>query len=392
MNEGRTVFSQILDTIHREQFERCVARYTMPRESRSFSTRDQLLSMAFAQITFRESPRDIEACLRGSQHLRAMGIRGRVTRTNLAYESENWDWRVYEALAQILIRKAQRLYTADKTDLDLDEMVYAIDSSTIDLCLSLFPWAHFRQTKSAIKVHTEMQIQGSIPVFIRISTGKVHYIHYLDQVVFQPGSIYVVDRAYVDFDRLFRIHQALAFFVTRAKTNLRFHVLESNPVDKTTGLKCDQIIALNTSKSKTAFPQRLKRIRFVDPESGKSLTVLTSHFSLPAFMISKLYKSRWQIELFFKWIKKKLRIKAFYGNSENAVKTQVWIAICTYLMIACLKKVHQIPESLNRIMQILNINAFQKVALDQLLTDFETNLKTFDIHNRLKFNDLLTGQ
>ncbi len=392
MNTGRLVFSQILDLLDRKELHRCIDLHPMPRVSKTMTARDQFLCMVFAQLTFRESLRDIEACLRGSQHLHAMGIRGRVTRTNLAYANENRDWRVYEALAQVLIRKAQRLYAADKTNLDLDEMVYAIDSSTIDLCLSLFPWAHFRQTKSAIKVHTQMQIQGSIPVFIRISTGKVHDIHFLDQVVFQTGSIYVIDRAYVNFDRLYRIHQALAFFVTRAKSNLRFHVLESNPVDKTTGLKCDQTIALNTSKSKAAFPQRLRRIRFVDPESGKSLTFLTNHFSLPALTITKCYKSRWQIELFFKWIKQNLRIKAFYSNSENAVKTQIWIAICTYLMIACLKKVHQIPESLNRILQILSINVFQKVALDQLLTNFDTNFNTFDIHNQLEFNDLLTGQ
>lgn len=392
MNQGKAIFSQITEILDPKQLSRCVKRYPMPRGSRSFSAMDQFLCMVFAQLTFRESLRDIEACLRGSQHLHAMGIRGRVTRTNLAYANEHRDWRVYEALAQILIRKAQRLYAADKTDLDLDEMVYAIDSSTIDLCLSLFPWAHFRQTKSAIKVHTQMQIQGSIPVFIRISTGKVHDIHFLDQVVFQPGSIYVVDRAYVDFDRLFRIHQALAFFVTRSKTNLRFHVLESNPVNKTTGLKCDQIIALNTSKSKTAYPQRLRRIRFVDPESGKSLTFLTNHFSLPALTITKLYKSRWQIELFFKWIKQNLRIKTFYGNSENAVKTQIWIAICTYLMIACLKKIHQIPESLNRILQIISINVFQKDSINQLLTNLDTNFDTFDVRNQLEFNDLLTGQ
>ena len=392
MNAGRLIFSQVLELVDRKEFQRCISYYPMPRASRAMTARDQFLSMVFAQLTFRESLRDIEACLKGCEHLHLMGIRGNVTRTNLAYANENRDWRTYEALAQILIRKAQRLYASDKTDLDLDEMVYAIDSTTIDLCLSLFPWAHFRQSKSAIKVHTQMQIQGSIPVFISISTGKVHDVNFLDEVEFDAGSIYVIDRAYVHFKRLFGIHQANAFFVTRSKTNFQFFVVRSNPVEKDTGLKCDQIIRLKGPKSKETYPERLRRIRYVDPETGKSLIFLTNHFTLPAITITKLYKSRWQIELFFKWIKQNLRIRRFYGNSENAVKTQIWVAICTYLLVACLKKVHEIPESLNRILQIISVNVFQKVAINQLLTRVDTNLNTLDIGNQLEFNDLLTGQ
>jgi hypothetical protein len=351
------------------------------------SARDQFLSMAFAQITFRESLRDIEACLHGCTHLYGMGIRGNITRTNLAYANEFRDWRVYEALGQVLIRKARRLYAGDSNRLDIEEMVYAVDSTTIDLCLSMFPWAHFRRTKAAIKLHTQIDLAGPIPVFISISDGSVHDVHFLDQISFEPGSIYVVDRGYLDFARLYRIDASSAFFVIRAKSNTRFYVLDSRHVDKAAGLRCDQTIRLSTDKGKASYPKPLRRISYVDIESGQKLVFLTNHFDLPALTIAAIYKSRWQIELFFKWIKQNLRIKAFYGTSENAVRTQIWIAICVYLMVACLNKIHGIDESLSRILQILSVNVFNKATLYELLTSYTTRDYQELISNQLTFND-----
>lgn len=387
MNIGRTIFSQVTDLIHREQFNRCMKLHPMPRASRAMTAHDQFLAMAFAQITFRESLRDIEACLRGCSHLYAMGIRGNITRTNLAYANEHRDWRVYQALAQILIRKARKLYANDSKALDIDEMVYALDASTIDLCLTMFPWAHFRKTKAAVKLHTMIDLQGSIPVFISITDGSVHDVNILDQIVFEPGSIYVMDRGYVDFSRLYRIHQAGAFLVTRAKSNMAFYVSKSRSIDKTTGLRCDQNIGLKTTKSKRDYPEKLRRIRFIDAETGKSLVFITNHFGLPAITIARIYKSRWHIELFFKWIKQNLRIKAFYGTTENAVKTQIWIAICVYLMVACLNKIHGINESLSRILQVLSVNVFQKVTFNQLFTEYTTTQYEPDKSKQLTFND-----
>ena len=386
MNTGRLIFTQVLDVLDPKQLSRCVARFPMPRKSRGMTPRDQFLSMVFAQITFRESLRDIEACLRGCSHLYGMGIRGNVTRTNLAYANENRDWRVYEALAQVLIRKARRLYEGNSDGLDLEEMVYAVDASTIDLCLSLFPWATFRTTKAAIKLHTQIDLTGPIPVFMRITEGSVHDVHFLDQILFEAGSIYVFDRGYLDFERLFRIEQANAYFVIRSKKNTRFYVLESRPVDKSSGLRCDQVIRLSTAKGKRDYPKKLRRISFIDTETGKRLVFLTNHFGLPAIIITVIYKSRWKIELFFKWIKQNLRIKAFYGTSENAVRTQIWIAICVYLMVACLNKVHGINENLSRILQILSVNVFQKVPFYQLLADYDTRNGDNDISKQLVFN------
>ncbi|MBL6837519.1 MAG: IS4 family transposase [Puniceicoccaceae bacterium] len=311
MNSGHLIFTQVTDLIHREQFNRCMKLHPMPRASRSMTARDQFLAMAFAQITFRESLRDIEACLRGCSHLYAMGVRGNITRTNLAYANENRDWRVYEALAQVLIRKARRLYTDDSNGLDIDEMVYAVDASTIDLCLAMFPWAHFRKTKAAIKLHTQIDLTGSIPVFIKITDGSVHDVHFMDQMHIEAGSIYVFDRGYLDFARLFRIESASAYFAIRAKSNTRFYVCESRPVDKSTGLRCDQVIRLRTKKGKRDYPSRLRRIGFFDTNTGRRLVFLSNHFDLPALTIAAIYKRRWQIELFFKWIKQNLRIKAF---------------------------------------------------------------------------------
>jgi hypothetical protein len=387
MNAGRLIFTQVLDSLDRKQFQRCMALHPMPRASKAMTARDQFLAMAFAQITFRESLRDIEACLRGSAHRYAMGIRGNITRTNLAYANEHRDWRVYEALAQILIRKARRLYVGDSNGLDLDEMVYAVDASTIDLCLSVFPWAHFRSTKAAIKLHTQIDLTGPIPIFMRITDGSVHDVHFMDQIDYHPGSIYVFDRGYLDFSRLFRIETARSYFVIRSKKNTRFYVLESRPVDKTTGLRCDQTIRLKTKKGKRDYPRRLRRISYVDTESGKTLVFLTNHFDLPALTIAAIYKSRWQIELFFKWIKQNLRIKAFFGTTENAVCTQIWIALCVYLLVACLNKIHGINESLSRILQILSVNVFQKVPFNELLTDFSTTKDHLLFSNQLTFND-----
>lgn len=387
MNAGRLIFTQVTDLIDRKEFQRCINLHPMSRISKSMTARDQFLAMVFAQITFRESLRDIEACLRGCSHLYAMGLRGSITRTNLAYANERRDWRVYEALAQVLIRKARRLYAGDSDGLDLDELVYAVDSSTIDLCLSMFPWATFRTTKAAIKLHTQIDLTGPIPVFMRITEGSVHDVRFLDQIFFEAGSIYVFDRGYLDFERLFRIGKAGAYFVIRSKKNTRFYVLESRPVDKSSGLRCDQVIRLSTAKGKRGYPQTLRRISFIDTETGKRLVFLTNHFGLPAITIAAIYKSRWKIELFFKWIKQNLRIKAFYGTSENAVRTQIWIAICVYLMVACLNKVHGINESLSRILQILSVNVFQKVPFYQLLADYDTRIGENDISKQLVFKD-----
>ncbi len=386
MNSGRLIFTQVTDIVHREQFNRCMALHPMPRASRAITDRDQFLTMAFAQITFRESLRDIEACLQGSTHLYAMGIRGNITRTNLAYANEHRDSRVYEAITQVLIRKARRLYAGDSNGLDLDEMVYAVDASTIDLCLSMFPWAHFRRTKAAIKIHTQIDLRGPIPLFMRITDGSVHDVHFMDDINYEAGSIYVFDRGYLDFARLFRIDSAQAFFVIRSKSNTRFYVLESRPVDKTTGLRSDQIIRLNTRKAKIDYPKILRRVTYVDTETGQRFSFLTNNFFLPALTVAAIYKSRWQIELFFKWIKQNLRIKAFYGTSENAVCTQIWIAICVYLMVACLNKVHGIDEKLSRVLQILRVNVFQKTPIDQLLTNSHTRNEEVCISKQLMFN------
>jgi hypothetical protein len=388
MNIGRLVFAQIMDVLDPKQLTRCIDRYPMPRASKGMTARDQFLAMAFAQITFSESLRDIEACLRGCSHLYAMGIRGNVTRTNLAYANEHRDWRVYEALAQVLIRKARRLYREDSNGLDIDEMVYAVDASTIDLCLSMFPWAHFRRTKAAIKLHTQIDLTGSIPVFMHITDGSVHDVHFMEVMLFEAGSIYVFDRGYLDFARLFRIESANAYFVIRAKSNMRFSLCKSRLVDKSCGLRCDQTTRLRTYKSKRDYPKKLRRISFFDTTTRKRLVFLTNHLDLPAQAITAIYKRCWQIELFFKWIKQNLRIKAFFGTTENAVRTQIWIAISVYLMEACFNKVHGMDESLSRILQILSVNVFQKVIFNQLLGDFTNVSEKVGLSKQLIFNDL----
>jgi hypothetical protein len=386
MNEGRLIFTQVSDLLDRKQFERCVDLHPMPRVSRGMTARDQFLAMLFAQLTFRESLRDIEACLRGSSHLHAMGIRGNITRTNLAYANKHRDWRVYEALAHVLIRKARRLHAGDSNGLDLDEIVYAVDASTIDLCLSMFPWANFKTTKAAIKLHTQIDLVGSIPVFIGLTEGALHDVNFLDEMFFEAGSIYVFDRGYLDFARLYRIVEAGAFFVIRSKKNTKFSVHESRPVDKSTGLRCDQSIRLSSAKGMKSYPEKLRRIGYFDEETEKRLTFLTNHFALPALTVTAIYKNRWKIELFFKWIKQNLRIKVFYGTSENAVYSQIWIAISAYLMVACLNKTYCLDESLSRILQILSVNVFQKVPVNELVTACKSELLGKSDYNQLTLN------
>lgn len=387
MNSGRLVFSQILDTVHREQFERCVFKFPMPRASKGFTARDQFLCMIFAQLTFRESLRDIEACLCSQNGLlHAMGLRGKPTRTNLAYANKHRDWRVYFELAQILIRKARMLYASESYMAEIDECVYALDASTIDLCLNLFPWARFRKAKGAIKLHTMLDLQGSIPVFIAITDGKVHDVHALDWVAFEAGAFYVMDRGYIDFERLARIHAGLAFFVTRAKKNMSYYVEESRPLDKSCGIRSDQTISLNGPKSKKQYPHKLRRISFWDTETGRLLVFVTNNFEVDAIVVAKIYKSRWQIELFFKWIKQNLRIKAFYGLSENAVKTQIWIAVSVYLMIAILNKSLRIDQPMSQILQVISVNVFSKDPIHQLFTKSNTREVGYETHNQLIFN------
>jgi hypothetical protein len=370
MNDGKLVFSQIMDHLPIKSFRRCVQKYRGNYKVKSFSCLDQFYSMAFAQLTFRSSLRDIEACLRSKQNKTYhMGIRAKVSRSTLAKANENRDWRIYADLAQILINIARKLYRHQKLDVDLDEIIYALDSTTIDLCLSLFPWAKFRKRKSAVKMHTLLDLRGSIPVFIRITTGKIHDVNILDELIAEAGAFYLIDRAYIDFERLYRFELANAFFVTRAKSNFKYRRIYSHKVDKSTGLRCDQTIVLLGYYQHKDYPEKLRRIRYYDADSKKYLTFLTNNFTLPAITIALLYKSRWQIELFFKWIKQHLKIKSFYGTSENAVKTQIWIAICVYLLVAIAKKRLNIEVSLYTFMQILSVTVFQKVPILQLVSD-----------------------
>ena len=375
MNQGHLVFSQITDVFHREQFQRCVSKYPMPRASRNFFARDQFLTMAFAQLTYRASLRDVEAYLAGNP-----------TRTNIAYANANRSWRVYEDFAQLLIKKVRPLYQSDPSPVGLDVMVYAFDASTIDLFLTLFPWATLRKTKEAVKLHTIIDLRGSIPVFMSITDGNVHDVNALDDLVIEPGSIYALDRGYVDFGRLYRLHSDGGFFVTRAKKNMVFHVCESRSVDKISGLRCDQTIRLKTKKSKKDYPEVLRRVSYVDATSGKRLVFLTNNFHLPAIKVAEVYKGRWHIELFFKWIKQNLRIKTFFGNSENAVKTQIWIAVSMYLIVASLKKQLGLDMSMGKILQILSVNPFQQVALHKLLTQSSNEELGGEGCNQLIFN------
>jgi len=369
MYEGQLVFAQLMQHVPRTTFRRCVARYQGERKVHSFSCLDQFLSMAFAQLTFRESLRDIEACLRAHRSkLYHLGIRSAVARNTLANANAVRDWRIYADFAQSLIGIARPLHVDEPFGIDLQDTVYALDATTIDLCLSVFPWAPFQSTKAAIKLHTLLDLRGNIPTFIHISDGKLHEVSILDQLVPEPGAFYIMDRGFLDFARLYRLHQAGSFFVTRAKSNTKAERRYSRPVDRSTGLVCDQTIILTGQYSPRDYEAPLRRIRFKDPKTAKTLVFLTNNFTLPAFTITELYRCRWQVELFFKWIKQHLRIKAFFGTSENAVKSQIWIAVSVYVLVAIVRKRLKLPGSLYQILQILSLTLFEKTPMEQLLS------------------------
>jgi hypothetical protein len=369
MNQGKTIFSQIMDYAPKNIFDQLVSEYKGNYRFRTFSCWDQLLSLAFAQLTFRESLRDIETCLRSnSEKLYHMGIKGNISRTNLSRANETRDWKIFAHFANHLIREALSLYTKDELIYkELDNSLYALDSTTIDLCMSLFPWAKFRKNKSAIKLHTLLDIRTSIPTFIHITSGKVHDVNILDLISIETSAFYIIDKGYIDFERLFTLKNKNAFFVTRAKNNLACKRIYSHHVSKYENIKYDQTVKLTGVKTSTLYPEQIRKIKFVDKENNKELIFLTNNFSLDADMIARLYKDRWKIELFFKWIKQHLRIKSFYGTSENAVKVQIYSAISVYVMIAIINKKLNIAESLYTILQILSINIFSKVFINQLL-------------------------
>ena len=389
MNTGKTVLSQLMDFLPIKEFRRCVERYNGNHHIRSFSCWDQFLCMAFAQLSYRESLRDIESCLRSMKNkLYHMGIRGNVSRSTLADANEKRDWRIYADFAQVLIHIARELYSGDEFDVELDEIVYALDASTIDLCLSLFPWAKFRKTKSAVKLHTLLDLRGNIPAFISITDGKVHDVNILDELIPEPGSFYIMDRGYLDFKRLYTLNQFRAFYVIRSKTNTKFRRLYSCAVDKSIGLRCDQTIVLTGQDSATDYPEKLRRVKYYDAEIDKRFSFLTNNFIVPAYVIAELYKCRWQIELFFKWIKQHLRIKSFYGTSENAVKTQIWIAISVYVLVAIVKKHLKLDNmSLYTILQVLSVTLFEKTQLLQMLTESNYNKLVDSTDNQLKLFD-----
>ena len=384
MNQGSTIFSQIMGFLPKHKFRQCVSRYKGNYRVRSFTCFDQFLCMAFAQLTYRESLRDIVCCLRAMRDkLYHMGIRAKVSRTTLARANENRDWHIYCDFAQVLIHQARKLYAEDDFGLELKETVYALDSTTIDLCLSLFPWARFRKTKGAVKMHTLLDLRGNIPSFVAITDGKVHDVNILDALIPEPGAIYVMDKAYLDYRRLYSLHQNAAFFVTRAKSNTQIKRLYSNPVDKSTGLRCDQIVVMTGYYTKKAYPDKLRRIKYYDSRNDLRLVFLTNQLNLSAITIADLYQSRWQIELFFKWIKQHLRIKAFYGTSENAVKTQIWIAITVYVLVAIIKKRMNIELSLYTILQILSVSIFEKMSILEAFTANDYKNKNTSGHIQL---------
>ncbi len=370
MNAGRTVFAQLMDFFPRHEFQKCVDRYHGNRRIRSFSCLDQFLCMVFAQLTYREGLRDIEACLGSFKNkLYHVGIRGRVARATLADANQKRDWRIYADFAQVLIKTAQSLYTNDDFSVDLNQAAYALDSTIIDLCLSLFPWARFRSTKSGVKLHTLLNLRSNIPAFACVSNASVHDVHLLDILPLEPGSFYMLDRGYTDFSRLNRLIENLSFFVIRAKSNFNFYRRYSAPVNLSLGLRFDQTVVLADPNKFKEYPHPLRRIGFVDPITRKRLVFLTNNFVLPALTICQLYKSRWQVELFFKWIKQHLRIKAFFGTSSNAVKTQIWIAICVYVLVAIVKKKLGLQLSLYTILQILSVTLFEKTPILQAFSD-----------------------
>lgn len=384
MYAGKLVFAQLMDHLPLHTFRRCVARYPGKYPPLSFSHLDQFLAMAFAQLTFRESLRDIETCMRAhSTKLYHLGIRGHIARSTLADANETRDWRIYRDFALSLIHMARNLYADDSFAVELAHTAYALDTTTIDLSLSLFPWARFRKTKAAVKLHTLLDLRGNIPAFLHISDGKLHEVNVLDQIAFEPGSFYMMDRGFLDFARLYTLHLAQAFFVIRAKSNSQYRRRYSQPIDKATGLRCDHTIVLTGVRSCKDYPVPLRCIKFYDVEHDTRFVLLPNSFDLPALTVCELYRCRWQVELFFKWIKQHLRIKAFFGTSENAVKTQVWIAIAVYVLVAIIKKRLTIDASLHSILQILSLTLFEKTSLNQLLADIEQETGPMTNSNQL---------
>jgi hypothetical protein len=389
MNLGRTVFSQLISHLPDREFRRCVERYRGDYRLRGFSCWDQFLCMAFAQLTYRESLRDIEACLRSSpDKLYHMGIRGRVSRSTLADANETHDWRIFADFAQRLIAIARPLYASDPIGVELDQSLYALDSTTIDLCLSLFPWAKFRKHKAAVKMHTLLDLHGNIPTFIRITNGKVHDVNILDEIMPEAGAFYVMDRGYIDFERLFVFTLCSAFFVVRTKENVLLQRRYSHPVDKTTGVRSDHTVILTSFESASVYPDALRRVTYLDAETKKWFKFLTNNFTLPAHVIAQIYKCRWGVELFFKWIKQNLRIKKFYGSSENAVKTQIWIAVSVYVLAAIARKRLGLGSSLYQILQIFSVTIFEKAPILQLIEAFDSQSELLDNPNQLILFDL----
>lgn len=390
MFQGKFVFSQIISFFSKYDFNKSVEKYNGNYRAKELRCWQQFLYMMFGQLTYREGIRDIISCLNAHKNkVYHLGLKKIVAHTTLTRANENRDWRIWADFAQSLIKVARPLYLKDSDfTLELDNTVYALDSSTIDLCLSVFKWAKFRKKKAAVKLHTLIDLRGNIPVFIEITDGKVHDVNILDQIDFEPGAFYIIDKGYYDFERLYKINQAKAFFVIRAKKNLKFERMYSRPIDKSTGLKCDQTIKLTGTKSSVAYPEKLRRIKFYDKDKPKTYKFLTNNFEIDALEITKLYKNRWQIELFFKWIKQHLKIKKFWGQSENAVKTQIWIAVCTYLIIAILKKQLNLDKTLYEILQILSVSVFDKTPVNQLLTSSKLQIPKKDNHNQLILFDL----
>ena len=389
MNSGRTVFSQLVQHLPEKEFQKCVARHHGDSNFRGFSCWDQLLAMAFAQLTYRESLRDIESCLRALQSkLYHMGFRGKVSRSTLADANESHDWRIFADFAQVLIAIARPLHACDLMGVDLHQSLYALDSTTIDLCLSLFPWAKFRQRKAAVKMHTLLDLHGNIPTFIRVTSGAVHDVNILDEIMPEAGAFYVMDRAYIDFQRLFVFTLSSAFFVVRTKSNVLLQRRYSHPVDKSTGVLSDQIVILSSLESATAYPDPLRKVSYFDAERSKRLKFLTNNFTLPAQTIADLYRQRWQVELFFKWIKQHLRIKAFYGTSENAVKTQIWIAVSIYVLVAIVRKRLGLAASLYQILQILSVTLFEKTPILRALQTHDSQSDLLDYANQFILFDL----
>jgi hypothetical protein len=384
MNQGRTVFSQLISFLPDREFRRCVERYQGDIRLRGFSCWDQYLAMAFAQLTYRESLRDIEACLRSVQgKLYHLGFRGKVARSTLADANESHDWRIFADFAQVLIAIARPLYARDPMGVDLEQSLYALDSTTIDLCLSLFPWAKFRRRKAAVKVHTLLDLHGNIPTFIRVTSGDVHDVNLLDEILPEAGAFYVMDRGYIDFQRLFIFALSSAFFVVRTKSNVLLQRRYSHPVDKSTGVRSDQTVILTSFESASAYPDALRRVSYFDAVTNKRLKFLTNNFALPALTIAQIYKCRWQVELFFKWLKQHLRIKAFYGTSENAVKTQIWIAVSVYVLVAIIRKRLGLEASLYQMLQILSVTLFEKTPISCALQAIDVDANFAENVNQL---------